>query len=570
MQINTNTSALFVQRQLGKSSQGLATNLERLSSGLRINSAKDDAAGLAISERMSAQVRGYVQAQRNVNDGVSMLMTAEGAMSSVSSMLQRIRELAVQAANGTNSSDDRAALQSEVSQLVEHIDDIGSQSQFNGMPLFSQSRTSIGGDAQQRALLDHVPDWVGAALDRVNTYYGLKGDDAALEVKLFQGSSSGVLAFVQWTATDAQGKSLNLSLNLDLADFLPVNPPNGGTAPYYNDRILTHEMVHAVMGRNMAMSALPSWFKEGAAELIHGADERLIGDTLNYTGGAGTLNAGIDAIQTAFAADDVSGSAGYSAGYLATRFIEKNLAGGMKALLGRLAAGDSFDTAINTVSTGTYANQAALKTAVDAAMQAVDTAGAGDNNAAAIAAFKTQFNVDLSNTDTGAIGNLDASGGPSKNQEDVIADSGTVSGFKLSMPDLGGTPGHYDVVFQAGANAGETSSISIGALNAGALGMEAANLVNNAQGTIGAADRALDYINGQRAQIGAQMSGLESSYTRLGAASEATSAARGRIVDADFAAETATLTRHQIMQNAGIAMTAQANAIPRMVLSLLG
>jgi flagellin len=568
MKINSNLSSLFVQRQLGNSSQGLSTSLQRLSSGLRINSAKDDAAGLAISERMTTQVRGFMQAQRNVNDGVSMLATAEGAMGNATGLLQRIRELAVQASNATNSNADKEALQAEVAQLIGNLDNLGEQAEFNGQKIFSQSTNSIGGDANQRALLDTLHNWVGASLERINTYYGLQGDGASINVNLFQGSSSGVLAYVQWTATDAQGKALNLSLNLDLADFLPLNPPNGGTAPYYNDRIVAHEMVHAVMGRTMNMSALPNWFKEGAAEFIHGADERVIGDTLNYTAGAGTVNAGIDAIQTAFSADDVSGSAGYSAGYLATRFIEKN-AGGMKNLLARLAAGDSFDTAINTVSGGNYANQAALKTAIDTALQAVDTAAAGDNNAAAIAAFKTQFNVDLSNQDTGAVGNLDANSGPSRNQEAVIENTGAVSGFNVILPDLGGSPGSNEFVFQAGANVGETISVSIGAINASALGMKSASVVTAADAVISASDRALDYVNAQRARLGAQMSALESTSSRLSVAMETTSAARSRIRDADLAAETATLTRQQILQSAGIAMAAQANAIPQMALSLL-
>ena len=119
MRIQTNTATLFSQRQLSQSSQGLASSLQRLSSGLRINSAKDDAAGLAISERMTAQIKGLNQARRNANDSISLLMTAEGAMGSVSDALQRVRELAVQAANTTNSASDKAALQQEVNQLLQ-------------------------------------------------------------------------------------------------------------------------------------------------------------------------------------------------------------------------------------------------------------------------------------------------------------------------------------------------------------------------------------------------------------------------------------------------------------------
>src|SRR6476620_1654988 len=119
--INTNVISLNAQRNLNSSQNALATTLQRLSSGLRINSAKDDAAGMAISERMSSQIRGLNQAARNANDAISLAQTAEGALGSVSNNLQRMRELSVQSANGTNSASDRAALQNEVSQLMSEI-----------------------------------------------------------------------------------------------------------------------------------------------------------------------------------------------------------------------------------------------------------------------------------------------------------------------------------------------------------------------------------------------------------------------------------------------------------------
>ncbi len=120
--INTNVQALNAQRNLGKSSNVLSTALQRLSSGLRINSAKDDAAGLAISERMTSQIRGLNQAARNANDGISLAQAAESSMSSITDTLQRIRELAVQSSNATNSATDRQALQNEVNQLVAELD----------------------------------------------------------------------------------------------------------------------------------------------------------------------------------------------------------------------------------------------------------------------------------------------------------------------------------------------------------------------------------------------------------------------------------------------------------------
>ena len=130
--INTNIASLTAQRNLGVSQGSLNTSINRLSSGLRINSAKDDAAGMAISERFTSQIRGLNQAARNANDGISLAQTAEGAMKSAGDILQRVRELAVQSANASNSASDRQALQQEVGQLVAELDRISQTTEFNG------------------------------------------------------------------------------------------------------------------------------------------------------------------------------------------------------------------------------------------------------------------------------------------------------------------------------------------------------------------------------------------------------------------------------------------------------
>lgn len=139
--VNTNVASLNAQRNLSKSQGDLANSMARLSSGLRINSAKDDAAGLAISDRMTAQIRGLNQAARNANDGISLAQTAEGALQEGTNILQRIRELAVQSANDTNSSSDRTSLQAEVDQLLAEMDRIATSTQFNGTTLLNGSMT---------------------------------------------------------------------------------------------------------------------------------------------------------------------------------------------------------------------------------------------------------------------------------------------------------------------------------------------------------------------------------------------------------------------------------------------
>jgi flagellin len=174
--INTNVMSLNAQRNLTTSQSSLATSLQRLSSGLRINSAKDDAAGLAISERFSSQIRGLNQAQRNANDGISLAQTAEGALGQVTNNLQRIRELAVQSANATNSSTDRAALQAEVTQLLAEIDRVANQTEFNGVKLLDGSFTSavfqVGANAGETISIASLVDSNIAALSSVTSATG--------------------------------------------------------------------------------------------------------------------------------------------------------------------------------------------------------------------------------------------------------------------------------------------------------------------------------------------------------------------------------------------------------------
>ncbi|MFA6070373.1 flagellin [Janthinobacterium lividum] len=151
--INTNTASLNAQRNLSTSQSALSTSLQRLSSGLRINSAKDDAAGLAISERFTSQIRGLDQAKRNANDGVSLLQTAEGSLASTGNILQRVRELSVQSSNATNSAGDRKAIQAEVGQLLSEADRISQTSEFNGLKLldgsFGSASFQVGANAGQ-------------------------------------------------------------------------------------------------------------------------------------------------------------------------------------------------------------------------------------------------------------------------------------------------------------------------------------------------------------------------------------------------------------------------------------
>lgn len=172
--INTNIQSLNAQRNLAASQSSLSTSMQRLSSGLRINSSKDDAAGLAISERMSTQVRGLTVAARNANDGISLAQTAEGAMASLANNLQRMRELAVQSANATNSASDRTALQEEVAQLRAEIDRVATQTQFNGTKLldgsFQNMAFQVGANAGQTIVVDNMVNARASAMGQFSGF----------------------------------------------------------------------------------------------------------------------------------------------------------------------------------------------------------------------------------------------------------------------------------------------------------------------------------------------------------------------------------------------------------------
>ena len=202
--INTNTISLNAQRNLQTSSATLATTIQRLSSGLRINSARDDAAGLAISERFTTQIRGLNQAARNANDGISLAQVAEGALAEVGNNLQRIRELAVQSANATNSASDRQALNAEVAQLISEVDRVARQSEFNGTRLldgsFSAQLFQVGANAGQAIAITETADartanLGGAIFDsRTETAIVTGTASAAFQITNIQISGNGLAA----------------------------------------------------------------------------------------------------------------------------------------------------------------------------------------------------------------------------------------------------------------------------------------------------------------------------------------------------------------------------------------
>lgn len=571
LSINTNITALNSARNLAVSDSALGSALQRLSSGLRINSAKDDAAGLAIVERFSTQIRGQNQAIRNANDGISLMQTAEGALSTVSNSLQRIRELALQAANATNSASDRRTLQDEVDQLLQEVNRIGTTTTFNGSKIFAQHDASVVGNTDKLAVLDGLRmGWLSGSETRIKQYFGITGDGANIDIE-FSTFSDGagntaarVVGSVPGTWT---GKATNVKLQIDMADFVPPNLPNGGTSPLYNDRIIMHEMVHAVMYRSMNIASFfdpahdRTWFLEGAAELINGGDERL----------AGTLQANV--ISNAATFGDAGGSnwpgtsAAYSAAYLAVRYLHQKIK-------------DNGGEGIKDIMTYLNANQ--TKT-IDDAIAATTTFG---SETAFLADFNTSLasnyantlsyaKVNLTNSDTGAIGGFDADGGSVFTKESIVPDiairggNDQLEGFSENWEEITGVSVASNRAMQVGANGGETLTVSTGAMSGTALDIMDADVVNNFNRAIFKIDRALDYVNAERGKLGAQLNRLESTIANLQSSAESMTASRSRIQDADFAQETANLTRAQILQQAGAAILAQANALPNNVFTLL-
>jgi flagellin len=549
LSINNQSLSLNAQRKLAEHTNEVTRLVSRLSSGTSITSAADDPAGQAVTGRMRSQLTGMRQASRSINDATSMLQVADSTLSNINDSLQRLRELAVTSGNGSYTDSDRNTLQAEADQILSQITLVGNGASFNGQAIFSPESQNGAEDKKKRAVLDSLKaGWLSAAEDMVQQYYGLQGDGVTLKINLdTTDGKSGVLASV--TGSTAPGS--DITLNLDMADFSDIGTADGGAGPMFDDRVVAHEMVHAIMLRSTSFS-FPQWFIEGTAELIHGADERL----------AGALGSG----QTAQDIVDTitGGGFSYEGGYVASRYLHDRLKsmgvdGGMKGLTTYLSAhqGADLDTALKAVTGGQYQ-------------------GTGD--------FMTDFaangasfigSMDLANADTGAIGGLDADGGPTRDARGVVPESGfgtaakPLRNFKVEYPDIGGGGvGRHRVQIQVGSSAGELVDMEFAAVNASALGLADLDLRNPAVALLHI-DDALAAVNEQRVQVGAYSNRMDAAASNNQMTSMNLEAARSRIEDVDYAGAAVRLTRAQILQQAASAMLTQANGEPRAVLALL-
>lgn len=474
--INTNIASLNAQRNLNNSQNALNVALERLSTGLRINSAKDDAAGLAISERFTSQIRGLNQAIRNANDGISLVQTAEGAMGESVNALQRIRELAVQATNSSNNASDRAALNSEMQQLISEIDRIATQTNFNGNKILG---TTGGFSATFQ---------VGADV----------GQTMSVSIQASRSTDLGVSSNYSTIANES---------NTNFAARLRTQFANGLTSATLNGATLSD-----VGANSNAINKVNSINSSSAGVSAFMFGNSLVG-TVNTANGAGAISSG-DVVINGI---DI----GASDGTVADLVAKINLKTGEHGVVADAAVGNRLvlfnrDGGVISMSV----NSANAATATGFSNGSTTTVAAGDN---------------------GAI----------------------VMGYRLGTTTLA-----VNSATTAGALEGSTADAVIG-LTSTNLASININTAGGANLTMLAIDAAIDKLSTNRSMMGALQARMESTISALSLSSENLNASRSRIMDADFAAETAALTKTQILQQAGIAVLSQANALPQNVLSLL-
>jgi len=558
--INTNISSLNSQRNLNVSQSSLATSLQRLSSGLRINSAKDDAAGLAISERMTAQIRGLDQANRNANDGVSLSQTAEAALSTSSDILLRIRELAIQAGGGTNSASDRAALNTEVQSLTQELQRIATTTEFNGKKVLDGSFASlnfqVGANAYQTISVisgnfqtsSYGNNRIGGIAAYSNGGVGdltvgtkgqLGGASAAFGDSLLLSGSSGDSSSVNGATTSSA---------------FVLSTSTGSYSAFYKKGASAEEIAAAV-------NRLDSGVKATALT------ETVLGD------GGGSAATGVNFSQNTSYTFRVSTDTSSAAGTGPSSYTTISFKTGGNDTTQTVNTSDQLNAAAQAF------NAAAGKTGFTAeviqtdngdwALKLSNQAGKDlriDNNSATAVSIsdisvldgdstntKSQLAATSLGTDTGATW---TSGSGYWFTGRVIFDSAKAFSITTGINDVFGAGTGVGTTGTYGSQLQETATLDVSTYDA-------------AQRTLATVDSALAAISDQRARYGAIQARFDSTISNLSATSENLSASRSRIRDTDFSKETTNLARAQILQQAGIAMLAQANQLGSSVLALL-
>lgn len=533
MRINHNIAAMNTHRQLTGNTIGANKSLEKLSSGLRINRAGDDAAGLAISEKMRAQIRGLDMASKNAQDGISLIQTAEGALNETHSILQRMREVADQSANGTNTADDRAALQEEVKQLKEEIDRIGNTTEFNTQKLLNGALKgaaggSVGSNLTTGAIVAKLS---GARLSGTGAMSGSVTDAADFVKETINIDGSEIT--VDWSTLTTAEKSILSGVTASKA-----------TQTAAVDLIVSkiNEAIDA-SGKN---ASHVTGYADSTGQMVLNSATKGIDSEISITSGAGVV--------TKFGNTPTvtSGSTNYN-GSAITAFSGDMKIGNinLQVSISGIAQGD-------TMVSGAIKIQAGINAAISGY-------NSGNGYSSGDANFIEKVSVTIStdgrfqiSSPTGAISFSDRAG------KTELSDLG-LSGAQTEAAGGGG------MTFQIGANRGQTISFSVGDMRSAALGVNTVDVssATSASQALETLDSAIKNVSAQRSKMGAVQNRLEHTINNLQTASENLTAAESRIRDVDMAKEMMDFTKSNILSQAAQAMLAQANQQPQGVLQLL-
>jgi len=586
MIINHNLPALNTYNKLVLNNKGMASSLEKLSSGLRINKAADDAAGLAISEKMRSQIRGLDQAARNAQDGISLIQTAEGALNETHSILQRMRELAVQAANDTYTAEDRQQIQAEINQLTQEIDRIAATTQFNGKLLLNGDSSALTSTSDiltqvfMRGALRQVDQFGQKAPGggnykiAITSVAGGESEVLKTDIMRLKHPVGGIAGLVGEIATggnklydierfwDASGNFI-----LENPQTLTLTQGNGYKATITIDssdtiNSLVEKLNYAIANvdpNNGLQQAKVIVTGGGTVTGVIANSQGIWARYVNASGQAGTP-------VTAQASGTVTGRAGGLHAVKGTIIIESAIAGND----GRIAFSGS-DALLSALSLQTVRdakeNNFTIKV-VDAhnpSKQIGTTVKIAGNNLVGI----IHPNVDVRFDSTIGIKVTGATG--------VGYGSATImtgSHFRFNFDITGFTYVHISdrtLVLHVGANQMQDIGVGIANMGAGALGVDNLLVSDNvrANQAIGKLDIAINRVSTERSKLGAVQNRLDHTINNLTVASENLTAAESRIRDVDMAKEMMNFTKYQILSNAATAMLAQANMMPQMVLQLL-
>lgn len=550
--INTNYLSLVAQNNLNKSQSSLGSAIERLSSGLRINSAKDDAAGQAIANRMNAQVQGLNQAARNANDGISAAQTTEGALNQINDNLQRIRVLTVQAENGTNSQDDLTSIQNEIGQRLQEINRISEETEFNGLKVLAQDNTlniQVGANDSQTIsvnLQQITAQTLG--LDGFNVDgSGVTQNRAATvnDITAAGGTETGA-GTGKYTVVTTHAAATFEDVLSQMSDGNTVAVGSGDTYTFDANTGAFSYTESIGSGDAAGVTALANELKPSTGT-ITGTYEIAGGDVATFeVNSAGDITLNGQAAYISTSGELTTNNAGGTAASLDALLTEMNSStngtlnlGGTEYTSSAGVISYEADASADDVSTAlSGAGTASTITIGEGLASATITIGAGSTES-------TDTYVDPNNELT-TTATYNTTYAVNQNTGEITVDSGTGTG--AYEPAVG------DKVYVSADGNLTTETTSEG---------------DRTENPLTALDSALAQVDALRSDLGAIQNRFESAIQNLTTTSTNLAAAQSRIQDADYAVEVANMTRAQILQQAGTSVLAQANQIPQGVLSLL-